>query len=146
MATGLNARGSTEVVIATIGLAMGALSNQLYTMIVAMAVITTMAMPPTLRWMMARVPLNDEEAKRLDKEEAEQLENLPKMERALVYVDDSPNGRLAARLAGLFAARQKILATVLEHKPNGGRDPEQAGEPRAGHGGGAGGRRDRAGG
>jgi Kef-type K+ transport system membrane component KefB/nucleotide-binding universal stress UspA family protein len=127
MATGLNARGSTEVVIATIGLTMGALSNQLYTMIVAMAVITTMAMPPTLRWMMARVPLGDEEAKRLDKEDAEELENLPQMERALVYVDDSPNGRLAARLAGLFAARQKILATVLEHKPNGGRDAEQAG-------------------
>ena len=36
------------------------------------------------------------------------------MERALVYVDDSPNGRLAARLAGLFAARQQVLTTVLE--------------------------------
>ncbi len=126
MATGLNARGSTEVVIATIGLTMGALSNQLYTMIVAMAVITTMAMPPTLRWMMARVPMNDEEAKRLEKEEAEQLENLPKMERALVYVDDSSNGRMAARLAGLFAARQQILATVLEHTAGGEHDPEQA--------------------
>ena len=98
---------------------MGALSNQLYTMIVAMAVVTTMAMPPTLRWMMARVPLGDEEAKRLDKEEAEQPQNLPKMERALVYVDDSPNGRLAARLAGLFAARQQMLTTVLEHAPTG---------------------------
>jgi Kef-type K+ transport system membrane component KefB/nucleotide-binding universal stress UspA family protein len=126
LATGLNARGSTEVIIATIGLAMGALSNQLYTMIVAMAVVTTMAMPPTLRWMMARVPLNEDETRRLEKEEAEQLENVPKMERALIYVDDSPNGRLAARLAGLFAARQQILATVLEPKPNGGRDSEQA--------------------
>ena len=57
LATGLNARGSTEVIIASIGLAMGALSNELYTMIVAMAVVTTMAMPPTLRWMMARVPI-----------------------------------------------------------------------------------------
>ena len=127
LATGLNARGSTEVIIAAIGLTMGALSTQLYTMIVAMAVVTTMAMPPTLRWMMARVPVMDEEAKRLEKEDAERLENLPRIERALIYVDDSPNGRLAARLAGLFAARQKILATVLEHKPNGGHDPEQAG-------------------
>ena len=41
---------------------MGALSNQLYTMIVAMAVVTTMAMPPTLRWMMARVPMREDEA------------------------------------------------------------------------------------
>jgi K+:H+ antiporter len=123
LATGLNARGSTEVIIATIGLTMGALSAQLYTMIVAMAVVTTLAMPPTLRWMMARVPLNDEEAKRLEKEEAEQLEDLPQMERALVYVDDSANGRLAARLAGLFAARQQVMTTVLEDKPNGRHDP-----------------------
>ena len=78
LATGLNARGSTEVIIASIGLSMGALSNQLYTMIVAMAVVTTMIMPPTLRWMMARVPLRDEEAKRLEKEEAEQTRACPR--------------------------------------------------------------------
>ena len=74
LATGLNARGSTEVIIASIGLSMGVLSNQLYTMIVAMAVVTTMIMPPTLRWVLARVPLREEEAKRLEKEEAEERE------------------------------------------------------------------------
>jgi Kef-type K+ transport system membrane component KefB/nucleotide-binding universal stress UspA family protein len=114
MATGLNARGSTEVIIGSIGLTIGALSQELYTMIVAMAVVTTMAMPPTLRWMMARVPLREEEVKRLEKEEAEHAQSLPRMERALVYVDGSSNGRLAARLAGLFAARQQMLTTVLE--------------------------------
>jgi Kef-type K+ transport system membrane component KefB/nucleotide-binding universal stress UspA family protein len=114
LATGLNARGSTEVIIASIGLSMGALSNQLYTMIVAMAVVTTMIMPPTLRWMMARVPLREEEARRLEKEESEQNEALPRLERALVYVDDSGNGRLTAALAGMFAARQGVLTTVLE--------------------------------
>ena len=115
LATGLNARGSTEVIIASIGLSMGVLSNQLYTMIVAMAVVTTMVMPPTLRWMLARVPLREEEAKRLEKEEAEERESVPKMERALVYLDDSPNGQLAASLAGMFAARQQVLTTVMEH-------------------------------
>ena len=125
LATGLNARGSTEVVIASIGLAMGALSRELYTMIVAMAVVTTMAMPPMLRWVMARVPMDEEEARRLDNEEAEHAQSLPKMERALVYVDDSPNGRLAARLAGLFAARQQVLTTVLEAGVK--RGPEQTG-------------------
>jgi Kef-type K+ transport system membrane component KefB len=114
LGVGLNARGSTEVIIASIGLAMGALSNQLYTMIVAMAVITTMAMPPMLRWVMARVPLGEEEAKRLENEDAEALEHLPKMERALVYADDSPNGRLASRIAGLFAARHEIQARTTE--------------------------------
>lgn len=114
LATGLNARGSTEVIIATIGLSMGVLSNQLYTMIVAMAVVTTMIMPPTLRWVMARVPLREEEAKRLDKEDAEANQTVPKMERALVLADDSANGQWATTLAGVFAGRQKVLTTVLE--------------------------------
>ena len=129
LATGLNARGSTEVIIASIGLAMGALSKELYTMIVAMAVITTMAMPPMLRWVMKRVPLGEEEAKRLEKEQAELDQSLPKMERALVYVDDSPNGRLAARLAGLFAARQQVLATVID--ASGQKDKANAPKDRA---------------
>ena len=114
LATGLNARGSTEVIIASIGLTLGALSNQLYTMIVAMAVVTTMAMAPTLRWMLARVPLRDEEAKRLEKEEAEEEDLVPKMERALVHVDRSKNGMLAASLAGMFAANRQILVTVMQ--------------------------------
>ena len=37
----MNARGSTEVIIATIGLSMGVLSQNLFTLIVTMAVITT---------------------------------------------------------------------------------------------------------
>ena len=122
LATGLNARGSTEVIIASIGLSMGVLSNQLYTMIVAMAIVTTMIMPPTLRWVLARVPPREEEAKRLEKEEAEERELVPKMERALVCLDDGANGKLAASLAGMFAARQQVLTTIMElgaaHKGN----------------------------
>jgi len=114
LATGLNARGSTEVIIATIGLSMGVLGKELYTMIVAMAVVTTMIMPPTLRWMMARVPIRDEERKRLEKEEAEETETIPKMERALVAVDGSANGKLAAHLSGLFVGEQRILTTVID--------------------------------
>ena len=126
LGVGLNARGSTEVIIASIGLAMGALSHQLYTMIVAMAVVTTMAMPPMLRWIMRHVPLGEDEARRLEKEEAQALEHLPRMERALVYADDSPNGRLAARLAGLFAARQEVLTTVLQPKASDADSAEEA--------------------
>jgi len=116
LATALNARGSTEVIIASIGLSMGVLSSQLFTMIVAMAVVTTMIMPPTLRAVLARVPLREEEAERLEKEDAEEREAVPNMERALAYLDPSPNGMLAASLAGLFAARQQILITVLKQK------------------------------
>lgn len=130
LATGLNARGSTEVIIASIGLSMGVLSNELYTMIVAMAVITTLAMPPTLRWMLARVPVGEDEAKRLEKEEAKESETVPKMERALVYLDNSPNATLAAYLAGTFAAGQQVVTTVIELPVHNGQDtaPQTAGQ------------------
>jgi hypothetical protein len=85
-------------------------------MIVAMAVVTTMIMPPTLRAVLARVPLREEEAERLQKEDAEEREEVPNMERALAYLDTSPNGMLAASLAGQFAARQQVLITVLKAK------------------------------
>jgi len=42
---GMNARGSTEVIVASFGLSMGALSQDLFTIIVTMAVVTTLAMP-----------------------------------------------------------------------------------------------------
>jgi Kef-type K+ transport system membrane component KefB len=67
LACGMNARGSTEVIIATVGLSMGALNQNLFTMIVAMAVLTTTAMPPTLRWALARIPLRKEEKQRLER-------------------------------------------------------------------------------
>jgi Kef-type K+ transport system membrane component KefB len=115
LAFGMNARGSTEVIIATVGLSMGALNQNLFTMIVAMAVLTTMAMPPTLRWALSRIPIRKEEKQRLEREELEQRGFVPNLERLLVAVDDSPNGKIRlghcrradghARDAGNRAAR-----------------------------------------
>lgn len=111
---GMNARGSTEVVIATIGLSMGALSETLYSMIVAMAVITTTAMPPMLRWALARLPISKEEQDRLTREEMEEQGFVANVERLLVVADQSANGQLASRLAGLLSVSQHIPLTVLE--------------------------------
>ena len=78
LGTGMNARGSTEVIVAAIGLSMGALNENLFTMIVTMAVVTTMAMPPTLRWALARLPMRKEEKQRLEREEMEAKGFVPK--------------------------------------------------------------------
>ena len=117
LACGMNARGSTEVIIATVGLSMGALNQNLFTMIVAMAVLTTMAMPPTLRWALSRIPMRKEEKQRLDREEIEQRGFVPNLERLLVAVDDSPNGKFALRVAGVLAGTRGMPATVL-HIPD----------------------------
>lgn len=113
LACGMNARGSTEVIIATVGLSMGALTQNLFTMIVAMAVITTLAMPPTLRWALARIPMRKEEKQRLEREELEEKGFVSNLERLLIAVDDSPNGKFASRVAGMLAGTHSMPTTVL---------------------------------
>ena len=113
LAFGMNARGSTEVIVATIGLGMGALSRDLFSMIVVMAVVTTMAMPPTLRWALRRIPVDQIERSRLDREDAHAKAFVPNLERLLVAVDGSGNGRFAARLASLLAGSRGIITTAL---------------------------------
>ena len=111
---GMNARGSTEVIVATIGLTMGALSQNLYTMIVTMAVITTMAMPPMLRWALQRVPISDDEKTRLENEEIDAKGFVSQFERLLVAADESPNGKFASRLGGFIAGQRGLPMTVVE--------------------------------
>jgi Kef-type K+ transport system membrane component KefB/nucleotide-binding universal stress UspA family protein len=115
---GMNARGSTEIIVATIGLATGALSQTLFTMILTMAVVTTMAMPPMLRWSLARVPMRPDEEARLEREAFEAEGFVTTMERLLVAVDENANGRFASRLAGLVAGSRRIPMTILRVAPD----------------------------
>ena len=95
---------------------MGALNPNLFTMIVAMAVITTMAMPPTLRWALARLPMSKEEKQRLDREEMEAKGFVPNLERLLLAVDDSANGKFATRIGGMIAGSRGMPTTVMQIK------------------------------
>jgi Kef-type K+ transport system membrane component KefB/nucleotide-binding universal stress UspA family protein len=113
LASGMNARGSTEVIIASIGLSLGVIGQDLFTLIVTMAVVTTLAMPPMLRWALSRLPLKGEEQARLEREALEAKDFMTKVERLLLAADDSPNGKLAARLAGSIAGSKGITTTVL---------------------------------
>ena len=92
---------------------MGALNQNLFTMIVAMAVITTLAMPPSLRWALARIPMRKEEKQRLEREVQEEKGFVANLERLLIAVDDSPNGKFASRVAGMLAGTHGMPTTVL---------------------------------
>jgi nucleotide-binding universal stress UspA family protein len=96
---------------------MGILSQQLFTMIVAMAVITTLAMPPMLRWALRQVPLRAEERARIERERFEERSRLAGVERVLVAVDAGANAQFTSRLVGLFAGFRGIPATVLHIEP-----------------------------
>jgi Kef-type K+ transport system membrane component KefB len=67
---GLNARGALEIIIATIGLSLGILSQEMFSIIVVMAVVTSLIAPVALRFTISRVVLDDEEEERLRREAA----------------------------------------------------------------------------
>jgi Kef-type K+ transport system membrane component KefB/nucleotide-binding universal stress UspA family protein len=113
LASGMNARGSTEVIIATIGLSMGVLSQNLFSMIVTMAILTTMAMPPMLRAALKRLPLGREEKARLEREAIEEKGFVANLERLLLAVDESANAKFASHVAGLLSGARGLPITVL---------------------------------
>jgi Kef-type K+ transport system membrane component KefB/nucleotide-binding universal stress UspA family protein len=117
LASGMNARGSTEVIIATIGLSMGVLSQNMFSMIIAMAILTTMAMPPMLRDALARLPLSKDEKERLEREEFEENGFVANLERLLLAADESPNAKFASHIAGLLAGWRGLPITVLHLDP-----------------------------
>ena len=110
----MNARGSTEVIVASIGLSMGALTQNLYTMIVTMAILTTLAMPPMLRAALSGLPMGEDEKKRVEREKLDERGFVPNLERLLLAVDTSRVGRMAARLAGLLAGGHGMPVTILK--------------------------------
>ena len=130
LGSGMNARGSTEVIIATIGLSAGVLNEQLFSAIVAMALVTTMVMPASLRWALRRLPMRKDEENRLKHEDFEAASFLNRFERLLVAVDLSPNSDLAGRLATLFARARKAPLTVLNVEKDDEAAPDEDAEDR----------------
>lgn len=89
--SGLNARGALEIIIATIGLSLGILSQEMFSIIVVMAVVTSLMAPVALRYTISRVQLGDEEEERLRMEAALQSSFLGQIQRVLVPVRSRPS-------------------------------------------------------
>ncbi|XVU29843.1 cation:proton antiporter [Actinoplanes sp. CA-054009] len=64
LGAGMNSRGIVEVVVAATGLRLGVLSIATYTVIVLIAVITSVMGPPILRWAMSHVQITELEEER----------------------------------------------------------------------------------
>jgi len=97
---GLNARGAMEIVLATIGLSLGALNDASYAMIVLLAVATSMGAPPALRPVLRRLRAAPEESERLAREEL--------LERALIA------GATSALLPTRGGLNSELAAGVLD--------------------------------
>lgn len=65
LGAGMNARGVVEVVVAMVGLRIGVLTTATYTIVVLVAIVTSLMAPPVLRYAMSRVEMTADEELRL---------------------------------------------------------------------------------
>ena len=69
LGTALNARGALEIVIATVGLSLGVLNDASYTIVVIMAIATSVMAPPLLRAITRDWAGSLEEQERIEREQ-----------------------------------------------------------------------------
>lgn len=65
LGAGLNARGVIEVIVATVGVKLGVLNTAAYTIVILVAIVTSVMAPPLLRFAMSRLESTAEEQMRL---------------------------------------------------------------------------------
>ena len=57
----MNARGGTEIIVATLGLSIGLLTREMFSIIVVMAIVTVILSGPSMAWALSRVDRGQEE-------------------------------------------------------------------------------------
>lgn len=81
---GLNFKGKTDVIVAIIGVELGLLSGQAFTMYAVIALVTVLFSMPLFTRLERTVHPSAEERARLEREEAERRAYVPKIERVLL--------------------------------------------------------------
>lgn len=108
---GLNTRGAVEIVIASVGLSLGVLSDSGYTAIALMAIVTSVMTPPLLKKVVRSWPGTAEEQARLDCEQSLQQNVLVRPGPLLLPIDGGQEGSYLVA-AGLLHGAWPVDAGV----------------------------------
>jgi Kef-type K+ transport system membrane component KefB/nucleotide-binding universal stress UspA family protein len=101
---GLSARGSTELVVARIGMDLCVLAAPMYALIVLIPIVTSLLTPPLLRLALRGLPLGGDESRRLAREASEERAIIPRRgTKILVPTSGEPHALQALRLAAPLA-------------------------------------------
>ncbi len=127
---GLNARGAMEIIIATIGLSLGILSQSMFSIIVLMAMVTSLMAPSALRYTLSKVLPSKEELERLEREEREEKSPLADLHRVLLPVRSRTDGPGANQMVESAIFRMlhdsgDLSLTLMTVVPNGTRSEGQ---------------------
>lgn len=114
---GLNARGAMEIVLATIAFAIGVFSQDAYTIVVLMAMATSLMAPPMLRRALRSVTPEGDEAQRLEREEILSKSVIASTSRGLVPTRGGENSRYAAEVLNLVLQPEASLTILTVDHP-----------------------------
>lgn len=117
MGFGMNARGGMGLVVATVGLGLGILTIELYSIIVVVAIITSLMAPPMLRWALSRVKIGEGEAKRLEAEAIAASSFIRQIRRVLLVTRHAHSVDLPAQIIGYLSHEQPIEASAAYARP-----------------------------
>ena len=110
---GMNARGAMEIIVATIGLGLGILTDETYSIIVVVAIVTSLMAPAVMRWSIPRIEMSPEERTRLEREGRRQGSFLADVGTALLPTRCSPASQFAAQLLGALAHEEDVEVTAM---------------------------------
>jgi len=113
---GLNARGAIQIIIATIGLSFNVISQEIFSLIVLMAVVTSIMAPFMLRYTLKKVKPKDSELERLKQEELLKDNIMSSIHRVLLPVrkrDDFEKKMIEAKILKKLALKKELSLTLL---------------------------------
>lgn len=120
LGAGMNARGAMEIIVATIGFTRGILTAEMYSIILMVAVATSLMAPPILRWTLSHVELTEEEEHRLESEERRKESFVGNLKRVLVPVPTNAGpSTMAAKLVRLLVEEEDVEVTSLALQEHG---------------------------
>jgi Kef-type K+ transport system membrane component KefB/nucleotide-binding universal stress UspA family protein len=117
MGFGMNARGAMEIVVATVGLGLGILTVEMYSIIVMVAIVTSLMAPPMLRWCLGKVKIGDHEAHRLETEAVNASSFIRQIRRVMIVTRSAHSVDLPAQLVGYLSHEQPIECTAIYARP-----------------------------
>lgn len=113
---GLNARGAMEIVLATIAFSLAVFNEASYTVIVLMAMVTSMLAPPLLRRSLRGLTPTGEEAERLEREEVLAASVIANTNAALVPTRGGHNSQLAGRIIDRILKDEARVTVMTVHR------------------------------
>ncbi len=113
---GLNARGAIQIIIATIGLSFNVISQEIFSLIIIMAVVTSIMAPFMLRYTLKKVKPKDAEIERLKHEELQKNNIMSSIHRVLLPVrkrEDFEKKMIEAKILKQLAINRELNLTLL---------------------------------